>query len=93
MYGGHAHKLSVASTKSQLGHTLGASGGIEMVLSLKAIENQVCPPTINYHTPDPACDLDYTPNEPREREIRAIMSNSFGFGGHNATIIASRLDG
>ncbi|MEO1497598.1 MAG: beta-ketoacyl-ACP synthase II [Planctomycetota bacterium] len=93
VYGSHAHKLSVSSTKSQLGHTLGASGGIEMVLSLKAIENQVCPPTINYHTPDPACDLDYTPNEPREREIRAIMSNSFGFGGHNATIIASRLDG
>lgn len=91
VYGDHAYKLSVSSTKSQLGHTLGASGGIELVLSLKAIENQVCPPTINYTTPDPECDLDYTPNEPREREVRAIMSNSFGFGGHNATIVAARL--
>jgi 3-oxoacyl-(acyl-carrier-protein) synthase len=58
---------------------------------MKALVDQVCPPTINYHTPDPDCDLDYTPNEPRQRKLRAVMSNSFGFGGHNASIIAGRL--
>ena len=92
VYGDHAKELSISSTKSQLGHLLGASGGVEMVLSLMALESQVCPPTINYSTPDPECDLDYTPNEPKERPIRAVMSNSFGFGGHNASIIAGRLN-
>ncbi len=91
VYGDHAYKLSVSSTKSQLGHLLGASGGVELILSLKAIENSVIPPTINLSTPDPECDLDYTPNEPRERELNIIMSNSFGFGGHNASIIAGKL--
>ena len=91
VYGDHAYKLSVSSTKSQLGHLLGASGGVEMILSLKAIEHGVIPPTINLDTPDPACDLDYTPNEPRERDLKIIMSNSFGFGGHNASIIAGKL--
>jgi 3-oxoacyl-[acyl-carrier-protein] synthase II len=87
----HAYKLNVSSTKSQLGHTLGASGGIELVLSLLALRDQVCPPTINLDTPDPACDLNYTPNTPQQRKIRAVMSNSFGFGGHNASIIAGAL--
>lgn len=87
----HAYKLSVSSTKSQLGHLLGASGGVELVLCMKAIADQVCPPTINYDTPDPACDLDYTPNEPRERQLNVVMSNSFGFGGHNASLIAGKL--
>jgi 3-oxoacyl-[acyl-carrier-protein] synthase II len=88
VFGDYAHKISISSTKSQLGHLLGASGGVEMVVCMKALADQVCPPTINYTTPDPACDLDYTPNVPRERQLRAVMSNSFGFGGHNASIIA-----
>jgi 3-oxoacyl-[acyl-carrier-protein] synthase II len=88
VFGDYARKVSISSTKSQLGHLLGASGGVELVLCMKALEHSVCPPTINYTTPDPACDLDYTPNEPRERKLRAVMSNSFGFGGHNASIIA-----
>jgi 3-oxoacyl-[acyl-carrier-protein] synthase II len=67
---------------------LGASGGVELVVCMKAIQHNTCPQTINYHTPDPDCDLDYTPNTPRERKLRAVMSNSFGFGGHNASIIA-----
>jgi 3-oxoacyl-[acyl-carrier-protein] synthase II len=88
VFGDHARKLSISSTKSQLGHLLGASGGVELVVCMKALVDQVCPPTINYTTPDPDCDLDYTPNEPRQRKLRVIMSNSFGFGGHNASIIA-----
>jgi 3-oxoacyl-[acyl-carrier-protein] synthase II len=88
VFGDHARKLSISSTKSQLGHLLGASGGVELVICMKALVDQVCPPTINYTTPDPDCDLDYTPNEPRQRKLRVVMSNSFGFGGHNASIIA-----
>jgi len=88
VYGDHAYKLSISSTKSSLGHLLGASGGVEMVVCMKALQHGICPPTINYTTPDPACDLDYTPNTPRERKLRVVMSNSFGFGGHNASIIA-----
>jgi 3-oxoacyl-[acyl-carrier-protein] synthase II len=88
VFGDHARKLSISSTKSSLGHLLGASGGVEMVLCMKALQHGICPPTINYTTPDPACDLDYTPNKPRERKLRVVMSNSFGFGGHNASIIA-----
>jgi len=86
-----ADQLSVSSTKSQLGHLLGASGGVELILSLLAIRDQVCPPTINYEYPDPDCDLDYTPNQPRQRRIRIAMSNSFGFGGHNAAILVGQL--
>ncbi len=91
VFGEHAHKLSISSTKSQLGHLLGASGGVELVLSVLAAKENVIPPTINLDEPDPACDLDYTPNQPREREIAAAMSNSFGFGGHNASIIIGHL--
>ncbi len=87
----HAHKVNISSTKSQLGHLLGASGGVELVVSLIALREQACPPTINLDTPDPACDLNYTPNAPQERTIRYVMSNSFGFGGHNASIIAGKL--
>ncbi len=91
VYGDHAYKLSVSSTKSHLGHLLGASGGVELILSILALEHNVCPPTINLQTPDPACDLDYTPNEPKEKQINVVMSNSFGFGGHNASIVAGRI--
>ncbi|HMP07583.1 MAG TPA: beta-ketoacyl-ACP synthase II [Lacipirellulaceae bacterium] len=84
----HAYKTNISSTKSQLGHLLGASGGVELIVSLLALRDQVCPPTINLDTPDPACDLNYTPKQPQERSIRNVMSNSFGFGGHNASIIA-----
>ncbi len=87
----HARTVSISSTKSQLGHLLGASGGVETILCVKAIEQGVVPPTINYETPDPTCDLDYTPNESRERTIRTAMSNSFGFGGHNGSLILGQL--
>lgn len=87
----HAYKLSVSSTKSQLGHLLGASGGVELVLCLLALRDGVIPPTINLDTPDPVCDLDYTPNQARPRAISIAMSNSFGFGGHNGSIIVGKL--
>jgi 3-oxoacyl-[acyl-carrier-protein] synthase II len=91
VFGEHAHHLSVSSTKSQLGHLLGASGGVELILTLLAIRDSLIPPTINLDTPDPACDLDYTPHRPRERKLQAAMSNSFGFGGHNASIVVGPL--
>lgn len=91
VFGDHAYKLSVSSTKSQLGHLLGASGGVEAILSLKALSTGVVPPTINLENPDPECDLDYTPNTPKERELSYALSNSFGFGGHNATLVMGRV--
>jgi 3-oxoacyl-[acyl-carrier-protein] synthase II len=91
VFGEHAYKLSISSTKSQLGHSLGASGGIEFVLSVQALLHNVAPPTINLENPDPDCDLDYTPNHPKERELNIAMSNSFGFGGHNASVIFSKM--
>lgn len=87
----HAYQLAVSSTKSQTGHLLGASSAIEAVACVKAIDTQVAPPTINYLTPDPECDLDYVPNEPRPMAINYALSNSFGFGGHNATIIFGKV--
>jgi 3-oxoacyl-[acyl-carrier-protein] synthase II len=91
VFGESARRVSLSSTKSQLGHSLGASGGIELVVAIQAMNQSVIPPTINLDTPDPDCDLDYTPNEPRERTLRAVMSNSFGFGGHNASVIVGPL--
>jgi 3-oxoacyl-[acyl-carrier-protein] synthase II len=87
VFGEHARELSISSTKSQLGHLLGASGGVELIAAVLAIRDSVIPPTINLDTPDPLCDLDYTPKQPRQRKLRAAMSNSFGFGGHNASIL------
>jgi len=89
----HACKVSISSTKSQLGHLLGASGGVELVLCLLALRDGVIPPTINLENPDPACDLDYTPNQARQRPISVAMSNSFGFGGHNGSLIVGKLRG
>ena len=89
----HAKKLMVSSTKSMTGHTLGAAGGIESVFSALAIKNGIIPPTINYDTPDPECDLDYVPNTAREAKVRVVMSNSFGFGGTNATLIFKEFTG
>jgi 3-oxoacyl-[acyl-carrier-protein] synthase II len=91
VFGDCARSVSITSTKSQLGHTLGASGGIELVVSSLSVQRGLVTPTINLETPDPDCDLDYTPRTPRERKIRVAMSNSFGFGGHNASIIIGQL--
>ena len=91
LFGEHAKKLSISSTKSMLGHSLGASGGIEMVVSVKTLMSGQIHPTINLMNPDPECDLDYTPNVARERKVSVAMSNSFGFGGHNASIIVGQL--
>ncbi len=93
VFGDHAKNVSISSTKSQLGHLLGASGGVELIFAVLAVRDRVAPPTINYETPDPRCDLDYTPNQPRERQIDVAMSNSFGFGGHNACLMVTRYNG
>jgi 3-oxoacyl-[acyl-carrier-protein] synthase II len=87
VFGNYAKKLQVSSTKSQLGHLLGASGGVELIASALAIRDGVLPPTINLETPDPDCDLDYIPNFARQSKVRYVMSNSFGFGGHNASLL------
>ena len=91
VFGDYAYQLPVSSTKSMSGHLLGAAGGLEAIVCLLAMENKLIPPTINYENPDPECDLDYVPNEPRPAEIDIALSNSFGFGGHNATVIFRRL--
>ena len=88
-----ARKIAVSSTKSMTGHLLGAAGGVEAIYSVLAITHGVIPPTINYETPDPECDLDYVPNTPREATVRVVMSNSFGFGGTNATLIFREFKG
>ncbi len=92
VFGDHARRLAISSTKSQLGHTLGASGGIELVVCSLTIHHGVITPTINLETPDPECDLDYTPNAARQARVDVAMSNSFGFGGHNASLVLARLD-
>ena len=91
VFGDYAREISISSTKSMLGHSLGASGGIEMVLCVKAINSDTVPPTINLENPDPDCDLDYTPNQAKQRELNIAMSNSFGFGGHNASIMVKKF--
>jgi len=93
LLGEHAYKVAISSTKSMTGHLLGGAGGLEAGISVLALQNQTVPPTANYTTPDPDCDLDYTPNHPRQREIRTVLSNSFGFGGTNAALLFRRWDG
>ena len=92
IFGDHAKKLAVSSTKSMTGHLLGAAGGVESVISVKAIDDGIVPATINYETPDPECDLDYVPNESRKQEVNVVLSNSFGFGGHNACLVFKKYE-
>ena len=87
LFGEHAYKLNVSSTKSMTGHLLGAAGGIEAIAAIMAIKKNVIPPTINYDTPDPECDLNYTPNSAVDKSVTIAMSNTFGFGGHNAVLL------
>jgi 3-oxoacyl-[acyl-carrier-protein] synthase II len=91
VFGDHAYEVAISSTKSSLGHSLGASGGIEMVIATKSVVEGMVPPTINLENPDPDCDLNYTPLVPQKRDVRIALSNSFGFGGHNACIIVGQL--
>ena len=90
VFGESSTQLAVSSTKGATGHMLGAAGAVEMAVCAKAIETGIVPPTINLDTPDPACDLDYVPNEKRSMNVQVTMSNSFGFGGHNASLLASK---
>jgi 3-oxoacyl-[acyl-carrier-protein] synthase II len=93
VFGELAYQIPISSTKSMTGHLLGASGAVEALICVKVLEEQILPPTINYEYPDPDCDLDYVPNTARRVDVTHIMSNSFGFGGHNATIIISQYPG
>jgi 3-oxoacyl-(acyl-carrier-protein) synthase len=90
VFGEHAYKLAVSSTKSMTGHLLGAAGGLEAAIAALVVKEDVLPPTINYETPDPDCDLDYVPNQARRKPVRHVLSNSFGFGGTNATLVFSK---
>ena len=90
VFGEHARQLNVSSTKSATGHMLGAAGAVEFVVGALVVNENIIPPTINYETPDPDCDLNYTPNTPVERDVTAVLSNSFGFGGHNTTLAIRR---
>ncbi len=92
LFGEHAYKLNVSSTKSMIGHLLGAAGAVELIACILAVKHDVIPPTINYQVPDPECDLNYTPNVAQERKVRAAISNTFGFGGHNACISVSKFE-
>ena len=91
-FGEYAHRVPISSTKSMMGHTMGASGGIEAVICVKTILTGVIPPTINLHHPDPECDLDYVPNQARQARVNVAMSNSMGFGGHNACLVFRRFE-
>jgi len=91
VFGEHAYQLAISSTKSMTGHLLGAAGGIEAIFSVLALKEGILPPTMNLETPDEECDLDYVPNEAREQEISYALSNSLGFGGHNASLLFKKI--
>ena len=90
LFGDHAKKIPISSTKSMTGHLLGAAGGVELVACILSIRDNIVHPTINYETPDPDCDLDYVPNVARKVQVDVALSNSLGFGGHNATLVVKR---
>jgi 3-oxoacyl-[acyl-carrier-protein] synthase II len=91
-FGDHADKISISGTKSMHAHSLGAVGGIESAIAIMAIREGIVPPTINYRVEDPECDLDYTPNKARKREINYVLKNSLGFGGHNASLVFKKWE-
>ena len=93
VFGEHTYRLAISSIKSMTGHLLGAAGGIEAVATVLTIDRHLIPPTMNYEFPDPECDLDYVPNKARQANVRAAISNSFGFGGTNATLVFKRFEG
>ena len=93
VFGDHARTVSISSTKSMTGHLLGGAGAVEMAACALAIRDSVIPPTINLENPDEECDLDYTPNVAKEKKVRVAVNNSFGFGGHNATLVAAEFTG
>ncbi len=93
VFGDHAKKIPISSTKSMTGHLLGAAGGIELIACIMSIRDNMVHPTINYETPDPDCDLDYVPNVARKVKVDVALSNSLGFGGHNATLVVKRFKG
>jgi 3-oxoacyl-[acyl-carrier-protein] synthase II len=93
VFGDHAYEMNTSSTKSMTGHLLGAAGAVEAIASILAIQNDVAPPTINFETEDPDCDLNYTFNEPQERTINVAVSNAFGFGGHNTSVAFRKFEG
>jgi 3-oxoacyl-[acyl-carrier-protein] synthase II len=92
LFGPHASRIGINSTKSMMGHLLGAAGGIEAGITALCLKNQVMPPTINYQFPDPECDLDYVPNKARKAEVRYALSNSFGFGGTNGALLFKKFE-
>jgi 3-oxoacyl-[acyl-carrier-protein] synthase II len=92
VFGDGAHQIPISSSKSMLGHLIAAAGAVELIISIMALRNGVLPPTINYETPDPDCDLDYIPNVAREQKVRHVLSNSFGFGGQNISLIVSEFN-
>merc|ERR1711871_896844 len=91
-FGDHAPNIKISSTKGAIGHLLGAAGGVEAAVCCKVLETNQVPPTINYQTPDPDCDLDYVPNVKREMDVNVAMSTSLGFGGHNAAVVFKKLE-
>ena len=93
VFGARAYKIPVSATKSMTGHILGGAGAVEAVISILSLINNIAPPTINYETPDPDCDLDYVPNQARQTPIDVVMSNAFGFGGTNAVLVLKKFTG